>query len=365
MEARRILILTASYGGGHRAVSSAIEAYYRDYSDAEVRVIDLLDVAAPQLNVLAKFAYQRSESFFPTMTGSFSQLEEAFPDSQVVQEVKASGLGHLGSIIDDWAPHAVVSVCPLAAGIAAEVKANRAFLAVSVSLDYRGESSWIHPSTDIHFVPCKETREDLVVRGIPWDRIVVSGIPVSKSFSEPCSRTDALSEFGLLDRFTVLFTPTTGTPADIREIVKRLLDQGVQVAVVAGHNDRLRHSLEALGESNRFLRVFGYVEDMPSMMCAADLFVGRAGGPGLPEALASGLPLIIMGPVPGQVLPNVDFIANYGAGLYARDGDDVVEKVKFLSSHVERLAQMATDARLMGRSNAVHTVCERVAAAVR
>ena len=365
MEARRILVLTASYGGGHSVVSSAIEAYYREHSDAEVRVIDLLEVVAPQLNVLAKFAYQRSEPFFPTITGSFSRLEESFPDSQVVHEIKASGLDYLDSIIDDWAPHAVVSVCPLSAGMAAEVKADRAYLAVSVSLDYRGESSWIHPSTDIHFVPCKETREDLVVRGVPWDRIVVSGIPVDKTFSEPCSRIDDLSEFGLLDPFTVLFTPTTGTPTDVGEIVRRLLDQGVQVAVVAGHNDRLRHSLEALGELNRFLRVFGYVEDMPSMMCAADLFVGRAGGSGISEALASGLPLIVMGPVPGRVLSNVDFIVNYGAGLYARDGDYVIEKVKFHSSHVDRLAQMATDARLMGKSNAVHTVCERVAATLR
>ena len=73
------------------------------------------------------------------------------------------------------------------------------------------------------------------------------------------------------------------------------------------------------------------------MMRAADVLVGKAGGLTVSEALAVGLPLIIYNPVPGQELYNVDFLVNYGAGLLARDEDDVVEKVRFLSTHPERL----------------------------
>ncbi|MDA3935722.1 MAG: glycosyltransferase, partial [Actinomycetota bacterium] len=347
MEARRILVLTASYGGGHAAASSAIERYYADHTDVDVRVVDFLETVAPNLNVLAKFAYQRSEAFFPNFTGSFEGLQEAYPDNPAVHELKENAFAHVQSLLDEWAPHAVVSLCPLAGGAATEARVGRGYLSISVSLDYRGVGSWVNPGGDLHFVACKETREDLVVRGVPWDRIVVSGIPVAERFSESFDRPVARSALGFLDRYTVLLASTTGSPAEVRDIVKHLLDQGVQVAVVAGNNGRLRRGLETLIESSRFLHVFGYVDDMPRMMCAADRIVGRAGGPIVPEAFASGLPLIVMGPVPGQEIQNVDFLVNYVAGLFARDGDDVLEKVRFLSAHPERLAQMATDAAIM------------------
>ena len=101
------------------------------------------------------------------------------------------------------------------------------------------------------------------------------------------------------------------------------------------------------------------------MMRAADVLVGKAGGLTVSEALAMGLPLIIFNPVPGQELFNVDFLVNYGAGLQARDEADVVEKVRFLSTHPDRLEQMASNAGQLGKPAAAATVCERVLAAVR
>ena len=93
--------------------------------------------------------------------------------------------------------------------------------------------------------------------------------------------------------------------------------------------------------------------------------VGKAGGLTVSEALAMGLPLIIFNPVPGQELFNVDFLVNYGAGLQARDEGDVVEKVRFLSTHPDRLQQMAANAGQLGKPAAAASVCERVLAAIR
>ncbi len=100
------------------------------------------------------------------------------------------------------------------------------------------------------------------------------------------------------------------------------------------------------------------------MMRAADLLVGKAGGLTVSEALAVGLPFIIHNPVPGQEIYNVDFLVNSGAGLWSRDEDDVVEKVRFLSTHPDRRAQMAQNAQLLGKPEAARTVCEQVLAAI-
>ena len=112
------------------------------------------------------------------------------------------------------------------------------------------------------------------------------------------------------------------------------------------------------------VKVYGFRDDMDTMMRASDLLVGKAGGLTVSEALATGLPLIIYNPVPGQEMYNVDFLVNYGAGMWARDAQDVVEKVRFLSTHPGRLEQMAANASDLGRPLAVQTIAERVLAAV-
>jgi processive 1,2-diacylglycerol beta-glucosyltransferase len=137
------------------------------------------------------------------------------------------------------------------------------------------------------------------------------------------------------------------------------------VAAVTGHNARLKRRLDTLARKADLVKVFGYTNDMHKMMRAADVLVGKAGGLTVSEALSVGLPLIIYNPVPGQEIYNVDFLVNYGAGLLSRDEDDVVEKVRFLSTHPDRLSQMAANAGTLGKPEAAQTICERVLAALR
>jgi processive 1,2-diacylglycerol beta-glucosyltransferase len=170
---------------------------------------------------------------------------------------------------------------------------------------------------------------------------------------------------GLADRFTVLLTAAAGLSGDLRDIAAQLAGEGIQVAAVTGNNARLRRRLEALAANVDLVRVFGYTKEMHRMMRAADVLVGKAGGLTVSEALSVGLPLIIFNPVPGQELYNVDFLVNYGAGLLARDEEDVVEKAHFLATHPERLQQIALDARMLGKPDAAKAVCERVIAAIR
>jgi UDP-N-acetylglucosamine:LPS N-acetylglucosamine transferase len=51
--------------------------------------------------------------------------------------------------------------------------------------------------------------------------------------------------------------------------------------------------------------------------------------------------------------------------MLSRDEDDVVEKVRFLSTHPERLQQMALNSSTLGKPAAAQAVCERVLAALR
>lgn len=341
--------------------------YYRaHYSESvDVKIVDFFGEFMPSVNVLAKFAYQQSVAFFPDLYGTFFEVSNALPTNPVVHELRVLGFQRATSFIDDFHPHAVISTFPVAGGVVSDIKSERPMVVATVITDYGVHRTWLHPATDLYFVASKEVREDLVLRGLSWDRVVVSGIPVHEKFSEALDKDECRKSLDLADRFTVLLTSAAGLTSDVRDIAADLSAGGVQVAAATGHNARLKRRLETLSKKAEHVHVYGHTPDMHRMMRAADVLVGKAGGLTVSEALAVGLPLIIYNPVPGQEIYNVDFLVNSGAGLLTRDEDDVVEKVRFLSRHPERLAQMADNARVLGKPAAAQTVCERVLAAIR
>ena len=364
---KRVLIFSASFGGGHRSAAEALLKYYRaHHQDAvEARMVDFFSEFLPSVNVLAKFGYQQSVQFFPALYGNFFDASNKLPTNPVVHELKIMGFAKAAEYIDSYAPDAVISTFPVAGGVVADIKQSRPLVSSTVITDYGAHRAWVHPATDFFFVPCKEVREDLVVRGVPWDRVVVSGIPVAEKFMEEFERPELRRELGLADRFTALLTSAAGLPGDLRDIAAELAASGIQVAAVTGNNARLKRRLESLAAKSDLVHVYGYTHDMHKMMRAADVLVGKAGGLTVSEALSVGLPIIIFNPVPGQEIYNVDFLVNYGAALLSRDEDDVVEKVRFVSSHPERLAQMAGNAASLGKPAAAQTICERTLAGMR
>jgi processive 1,2-diacylglycerol beta-glucosyltransferase len=363
---KKILIFSASFGGGHRSAAEALLRYFRAHhaDSVEVRVVDFFEEFMPSVNVLAKFAYQQSVAFFPALYGTFFDVSNTLPTNPVVHELKTLGFQRATAYIDDYRPDAVISTYPVAGGVVSDIKQERPMVVATVITDFGVHRVWLHPATDLYFCAAKEVREDLVVRRIPWDRAVVSGIPVHEKFSEPLERSECRRSLGLSERFTVLLTTSAGLTSDVRDIAAELADIGIQVVAATGTNTRLKKRLDSLAAKTELLKVFGHTNEMHRLMRAADVLVGKAGGLTVSEALAVGLPLIIYNPVPGQELYNVDFLVNFGAGLLSRDEEDVVEKVRFLSSHPQRLAQMAIDAELLGRPAAAQTVCERVLAAL-
>jgi processive 1,2-diacylglycerol beta-glucosyltransferase len=364
---KRVLIFSASFGGGHRSAAQALHRYlvahYR--REIDVAVVDFFEEFAPSLNLLGKFAYSQSVQFFPELYGTFFDLTNKMPTNPVVHELAQAGYSRAGAFIDAWHPHAVISTYPIAGGVVSDIKASRDIVSAMVVTDYGVHRQWVHPATDLFFVASREVGEDLANRGVPWERIVVSGIPIHERFSVRLSRAQCRETLGLEDRFTVLLTAAAGMPGDLKDITKQLVAKGIQVVAVTGDNKRLRRSLQAVERKNPLARVLGYVREMNEVMGAADVLVGKAGGLTVSEALAEGLPLIIYNPIPGQETYNLDFLVNYGAGLHARDEDDVVEKARFLSTHPRRLAQMAENAEMLGKPAAARAVCERVLAAVR
>ena len=363
----RLLIFSASFGGGHRSAAEAMEGYVRQHHPRSVdtRIVDFFKEFAPAVNSIGRALYDGSVHVAPELYGVFFDVTNRISDNRAVKDYAQAGFAQAAAYIDRYRPDAVISTYPVAGGVVSEIKTIRPLVSAMVITDFGVHKQWLHPATDLFFVGSEDMRNDLVTRGLPADRVVASGIPIRERFGERLDRAACRAELGLEDRFTVLFTMAAGSTSDLRDVAAALTQAGIQVVAVTGRAERLKRRLQTLQRRQPLLHVYGYTREMHRIMCASDVLIGKAGGLTVSEALAVGLPLVVHNPVPGQETFNADFLVNNGAGFLARDEDDVVSKAAFLAAHPARLSEMATKARGLGRPDAAKTVIETVLEAVR
>jgi processive 1,2-diacylglycerol beta-glucosyltransferase len=146
-------------------------------------------------------------------------------------------------------------------------------------------------------------------------------------------------------------------------VVRRLLELGdaVQAVVVCGRNDKLKQEIEELvaGKPGTY-RVLGFTTEMRRLMGVADLMLSKPGGLTTSEALACGLPMVILDPVGGQEEHNADMLLENGAAVKCAESTLLPYKVGRLLEDRARLRRMAENARRIGRPNAAADVARVV-----
>jgi 1,2-diacylglycerol 3-beta-galactosyltransferase len=94
-------------------------------------------------------------------------------------------------------------------------------------------------------------------------------------------------------------------------------------------------------------------------MHAADFIVCKAGGLIVTEALACGLPLLLIDVIEGQETGNAEFVVDNGAGDIARMLLDMLETLyHWLSNEAQLLQTRAHNARQVGRPQAAAEIAE-------
>jgi len=222
---------------------------------------------------------------------------------------------------------------------------------------------WFTPYVQLYLVPTEEVRRRAVASGIPPERVLVTGLPVGPQFVAAAQedRLAVRQRLGLdPDRPVVLVVGGGEGMGPLHTLCHALANSGVQssIVVITGRNERLRARLA--GEDWPVpVQVEGFVQNMHEWMRAADILVSKAGPSTICEALVMGLPIILSGALPGQEVPNVDYVVRGGAGIWAPTPRDVVKAVReLLSPARDKLEQMAARARALARPDAAQRIAE-------
>jgi processive 1,2-diacylglycerol beta-glucosyltransferase len=139
--------------------------------------------------------------------------------------------------------------------------------------------------------------------------------------------------------------------------LKQLRHQ-VQTIVVCGKSESLQKNVTELVAGDPAFRVLAYSDRMAELMRISNVFIGKPGGLTTSEALACGLPMVIVSPIPGQEERNSDHLLEEGVALKCNDLLTLPYKLDQLLDDPGRLQSMRARAAQLGRPQAAQTVAE-------
>lgn len=199
----------------------------------------------------------------------------------------------------------LVAVYATGAGAASRIKDRHPGMITAVfCTDVCPHWMWVHHNTDIYLVT-SDPAARYVRRFQPDAQIAVVPPPVRPQFYDAPEQDDAREALGVpRDVRCVLLMSGSWGIGPLTEVAETLAAAGVYVLAVAGRNAKLEAKLRAAASRTAKIVPFGYTDDVPVLMSAADLVVTSSGDT-CSEARVIGRDLLLLDVVPGHGRENL------------------------------------------------------------
>jgi processive 1,2-diacylglycerol beta-glucosyltransferase len=331
----RILIVTAAFGEGHnsaaRNLALALEAH-----GAITRIGDPCLLGTPGLTAVLSRGYRMVTTRFPRLWAAIYKSTDRCDFNRRRSPVMRMPERALGTLIDEFKPAAIVSTYPLypyflrriPQGIGGKMPV---FTVVTDSIEIN--AAWLRAPTDWWLVTDPATREEMVRKNLPAEKIIDTGFPVNPVFSKltPVDSGDGC------DPFRILYFPTAQRSL-VRSHGRALLDASpsIHLTLVLGKNVRrlVREARKLKLAYPGRVRLIGWTRKVPQLLNTHHLVVGKAGGATVHEAIAARCPMLIHHLVPGQEEGNLRLLESIGGGALADSPAALASRVSdLLSDH--------------------------------
>jgi 1,2-diacylglycerol 3-beta-galactosyltransferase len=365
---KRILILTADYGYGHRSAAQAIAQALQEThgEDCMVEIVNPLeDPRAPAFLQDAENGYDKIVREAPELYKlSYRASETWFAGILINGSWTLMMFNILRDLLREKRPNVIICTYLFYQGILSAIfdLENRHIPLVTVVTDLETlQPLWFHPVADVCVVPT-QTAYDLAIKaGLPAEKVKIVGIPVRPELLKGGQDRNAIRKsLGWReDLFTVLAIGSKRV-GGLYDALRVLNHSGfpLQLVIAAGGDEELYQRLQGT-EWHVETHVYNFVSEMGTFMRGADCVLGKAGGLTVSETLACGLPLILVDVIPGQETGNANYVVAGDAGVLANDPTEVLEAMAhWLAKDGLRYRQQAENARRLGRPRAAYDIAE-------
>lgn len=388
---KKVLIMSASTGGGHnraaRAIKEELESRTIDNMSIECEIIDSLKLVNNTMDKVISRGYEKSAIYTPKAYGSVYRLSETNLVSK--NEFKGNPLTSLMAkkfrhLLNDKKPDLIIGTHPFPMIALSTLKKNKQSLTLSISesfsksnnidippmvsvlTDYTTHSTWIQNEIDYYIVGHEYVKELLVYEGVNTEKVKAFGIPVEKSFLEHRDKDTVLNELGLSsDKLTVLLMGGSFGAGNIKETLEELLtiNRDFQILVIAGRNEHLKEKLSKMLDCtvhNKNICLLGYTNKMNDILASIDVLISKPGGLTTTEALLNDVPMIVPYCIPGQEEENLDFLTNCGAALRTTKKYSLPVLLKVLIDDPSRLDALRNNIKSIRKSDSAINISNLV-----
>lgn len=231
-----------------------------------------------------------------------------------------------------------------------------------IATDFTASPGYEVVELDWCFVPSEKIIGDFIKPNMPAERIVGSGIPVCRAFYAPADPASARRALGLspLHRHLLVMSGSMGC-GPLRHILKCLamiMTDDVEISVICGTNRKLSRQLNQRLNDRQNIHIHDFTEHVPLFMDSADLYLTKPGGLSVSEAMARGLPMVLIRAVEGCETHNLRYCLDTGAAVTADTPGDVAQLCMRLIHDDGTLAKMRQAQAAARKKPAAEIVCD-------
>lgn len=362
----KILILTASTGGGHKRAAAAIKAKINSLNpNDEVTVIDGMEALGKVYNTTVTKGYHIMATVVPEIYGKLYRLtDENEPLAKALIKSNEMYATKLLEVIEERNPDIIIICHPFITNMVSRLKETGKLKTKAISLitDYNSHRSYISEYIEAFVVAEPQMIDKLKNEyGVAEERIFPLGIPVFDRFikndtKENLRRRERLDP----DIPTVLLMAGSFGVTDVLEFYEQLAqtDEKIQMIVITGRNihlfDNLDKKIQEIGSAHT-TKLLYFVDNVEDYMHMADLIVTKPGGLTVTESINCGLPMAIYSAYPGQEEDNVDFLLEQKAAVLI-DTENGAEQIISLLRDKEKLNEMRESCKRLAMPNAAEDI---------
>ncbi|KDR63933.1 MGDG synthase family glycosyltransferase [Streptomyces albidoflavus] len=325
MGSLRVLLLGASMGAGHDAVSGELARRLRARG-AATELCDVLTLLPPGTGPALRAFYRGTVRHAPALYAAIYALFLSPGDGHRPGSapLAATARARLLRRVRAFRPDLLVPTFHLAAQITGRLRAE-GVLPVPASVfvtDFAVHRGWLHPGNDLYV--CLTAQGAEAARAATGRPAAVSGPVVAPEFHRVAGPHPYAPEPGPPP--VLLSTGAWGVGTRTVRTARLLAAHGCRPVLLCGRDERLRRRAARVPGAV----ALGWTDDMAGLMGAARLLVDNAAGQTAVQALAAGVPVLAWRPLPGHGRDGARSMAAAGLSTYAHDPDDLLAGVRRL-----------------------------------
>ena len=360
----KVLILSTGTGEGHNSAAKAVKEQF-DKNGIPCVMADALDFAS------GKAAdYGRKVYIWSTQKGVFGgayRVGKAISSSRHKSPVYYANKLYAGKLYDYITQNGFDTVVmphlfPAEAVTYMVKKHHPKLKSYFVATDYTCIPFTEETNPDYFFIPHEDLIPEFIKRGIPEEKLIPFGIPVSERYVNLPSGEECRRRLGIAcDKKCILIMTGSMGYGNVESMVEKLYpqtDEDTFIYVMGGTNEKLKASLRQRYADTERIIILDFTDRAQEYMAAADVLFTKPGGLTSTEAVVARVPLVHTHPIPGCEERNVAFFMERGMSVADKKEAEVIRKGLELLKSDSMRENMRRAQKKYGKPDAARRICE-------